>query len=188
MPSTELDVSLVRAQFTDRRRVYDWMISPGIVEFMMGPPTFPDIPVPDFSTFCDDYVDHFWTHEDPARGRVFLIETGGTKVGCVTQNALVRTGDGLIGCELDIWLAGAEHTGNGYGRKAIRAMCRLIRDELSVEVAFLQPSARNPRACAAYAAAGFVRSPLDINAAAIHFQTAPDASDSVFFIRRLDRS
>jgi RimJ/RimL family protein N-acetyltransferase len=145
--------TLTRPVLGDRPRVHRWLTSPGIVEKMMGPPTFPEIPAPDYRTFCDDYVARFWTHEAPEQGRLFLIEAAAGAVGCIIHNDVVMTPGGSRACELDLWLAGPEFVGRGYGRAAILAICDLIAGELHVAEAFLQPSARNPVALAAYAGA-----------------------------------
>ncbi len=182
------DITLTRPTLADRERVHRWLTTPGIVEKMMGPPTFPEIPVPDYETFCDDHVAHFWTHEAPEQGRLFLIEASAGPVGCIVHNDVVVTPGGSRACELDLWLAGPEFIGRGYGRAAILAMCELIARELRVVEAFLQPSARNPIALASYAGAGFARSPLAGDEAAAYYRTRPDYADSVFFVRRLDQA
>lgn len=152
----------------------------------MGPPTFPETPIPTYEEFCADYIQHFWTHEDPPAGRMFIIVSGGEKVGCITQNEIVKTPDGRRAVELDIWLAGPEVLNRGYGRQALRAMCELVKEEFDVDVAFLQPSSRNEAACAAYAAAGFTRSPQPAAEAARRYRTRLDTSDAVFYVRELD--
>ena len=185
MSKPPADIRLIQPTLDDRALVYGWMVAPGIGDRMMGPPTFPEIPVPDYDTFCDDYVRHFWTHEAPERGRLYLIEAAGGRVGCIAHNDLIVTDDGTRACELDLWLGGPEHIGRGYGRAAISAICDLIAADLAVEEAFLQPSARNPIACAAYQGAGFTRSTMTANEAAAHYRSGPDYEDSVFFVRRL---
>jgi RimJ/RimL family protein N-acetyltransferase len=181
-------ISLTRPTLADRARVHGWLTTPGIVEKMMGPPIFPEIPVPDYATFCDDYVAHFWTHEAPELGRLFLIEAAAGAIGCITHNDVVVTAGGARACELDLWLAGPRFIGRGYGRAAILAICELIARELRVSEAFLQPSARNPIALAAYVGAGFSRSPLPGPEAAAFYRTRPDYADSVFLVRRLDEA
>jgi len=185
MSPSHPDIRLERPSLDDRPMVYRWMTAPGIVERMMGPPTFPEMPVPDYATFLADHEDHLWTHDTPEQGRLFLIEAGDERVGCIIHNDLVVAADGKRACEIDLWLAGPEHVGRGYGRKAIVAICEIIAGELDVELAFLQPSARNPIACAAYAGAGFARSPLGAAEAASFYRTKPDYPDSLFFIRKL---
>lgn len=165
--------------------VYDWMTSPGIVEHMMGPPAFLDVPVPSFAEFCEDWDPSFWTHRAPERGRLFLIEADGLRIGCIAHNDLVTTATGQRAVELDIWLAGPTVTGRGFGRRAIGALCGVLREDFAAQEAVLQPSARNLAACRCYAAAGFSRSGLSPHDAAAHFRTVPDYHDSVFYVRQL---
>jgi RimJ/RimL family protein N-acetyltransferase len=161
------------------------MTTPGIVEHMMGPPDFPEIPVPSFDEFCADWEEHHWTHVEPERGRMFIAAADGELVGCIAQNEVVTTGDGARAVEIDLWLADPQLIGRGYGRKAILALCDRVRLELGVEEALLQPSARNAIARRSYAAAGFLPSLLWPAAAAGHYRTQPDYADSVFMTRRL---
>src|SRR5687767_14093926 len=174
---------LLRPTLSLRKTVYDWMTTPGIVEQMIGPPTYPDIPVPSYKQFCTDWTVPHWTHEAPELGRVFLMAADGDLVGCTAQNGVVIAGDGRRTAELDLWLAGPALIGRGYGRRAISALCDLIADDLGVETAFLQPSARNVVAQRSYAAAGFARSPMNPREAAAFFKTEPDYFDSVFFVK-----
>lgn len=66
-------VTLAAPRLADRERVWQWMCAPGIVQNMMRPPVFADHPVPTFAEFCDDWLPHYFTHEAPTRGRLFLV-------------------------------------------------------------------------------------------------------------------
>ncbi len=178
------EVRLIAPALEDRGRVYEWMTTAGIVERMMGPPEFPDSEVPSYEEFVDDWLPHFWTHESPERGRGFLIEHEGVAVGFVAHNDVVTTAAGERAAELDMWLRRPEDTGRGIGPAAIQAIVELLKD-LGVEVAFLQPSARNGAAIRAYEKAGFSRVALDADDAARHFKTEADYADAVFLTRRL---
>src|SRR5690606_26302809 len=116
-------ITLLKPTLDDRRRVYDWMTTPGIVERMMGPPLFSDVPVPTFTEFCADWPDPIWTHAEPEIGRMFIAADDGEHVGAIAQNAFVVTGAGARAVELDLWLAGPELIGRGYGRRMILAVC-----------------------------------------------------------------
>lgn len=183
-PSTP-SVILAAPALEDRRRVYDWMVTPGVIEHMMGPPRFPDVPVPSFAEFTEDWVEHYWTHAAPESGRLFLIVHADEQVGIVAHNDVVTTAGGERASELDMWLRGPGETGRGLGPAAIEALVARLARELRVEAAFLQPSARNPRAIRAYAKAGFAPAGLDAAEAAAHFRTEPDYGDSVFLVRHL---
>lgn len=178
------EIRLTAPTLADRAMVHAWMTAPGIVERMMGPPLFPEVPVPTLREFEGDWERPFWTHERPDAGRMFLIEAAGKRVGAIAQNELVTTEGGRRAAEIDIWLSSPEVLGRGFGRAALRALCALLAGD-GVEEAFLQPSARNPAAIRAYAAAGFERSPLPGPEAARHYRTVPDYPDSVFMVRAL---
>lgn len=151
---------------------------------MMGPPTFPDVAVPDFAEFCEDWVEEYWTHAAPTEGRLFVIEHQHEAVGVIAHNAVVTTPDGERASELDMWLRGAEYIGRGFAQAAIAEVCRLLESELRVDVMFLQPSARNPRGIRAYERAGFVAVAMNCEQAAKYYQTEPDYCDSVFLACR----
>jgi RimJ/RimL family protein N-acetyltransferase len=176
---------LLRPTLPLRETVYGWMTTPGIVEQMMGPPTYPENPVPSLEEFCRDWTVPHWTHEAPERGRLFLMAADGDLVGCIAQNEVVTAGDGRRAAELDMWLARPELVGRGYGRRAITALCDLIARDLAVKTAFLQPSARNVIACRSYAAARFVPAAMGVREAAAFFRTEPDYPDSVFYVKSL---
>lgn len=180
------DLCLTIPTLADRAMVHGWMTTPGVVKRMMGPPLFPEIPVPTLAEFETDWERHFWTHDRPEAGRMFLIEAAGNRVGAIAQNEFVTTTDGRRAAEIDIWLAGPEMLGRGFGRAALRTLCSLLAD-MGVDDAFLQPSARNPAAIRAYAAAGFARSPLAAAEAARRYRTIPDYRDSVFMVRTVAR-
>ncbi len=162
------------------------MTTPGIVEQMLGPPTFADHPVPTFQEFCADWVASYWTHAEPELGRVFLIFAEGERVGMLAHNEVVRLPDGKRCTEIDTWLRGADVLGRGFGSRAVTQLCRRLAVELQLDVAFLQPSARNQRAIRAYSKAGFERSRLSGPAAASCYQTELDYHDSLFLVRSLE--
>ena len=179
---------LRRPSLDDRPQVYRWMTSPGVVEQMLGPPTFPDQAVPTYEDFCEDWLAHYWTWETPERGRGFLVIEEDERVGFLAHNDVVRLDDGRRATELDTWLRGPDVIGRGLGPRAIDRLCLLLVRDLAVDVAFLQQSARNPRGIAAYEKARFRRVALDATAAAAHYHTQPDYADSVFLARDLART
>ena len=161
------------------------MTTPGIVERMMGPPDFPDSEVSSFEEFTDDWVENYWTHTSSLRGRLFLVVSAGEAVGVIAHNDVVTTMAGERASELDMWLRGPEYTGRGIGGGAIAALLPRLAEESRVEIAFLQPSARNARAIRCYEKAGFSPVGLGSAEAAAHFRTEPDYADSVFLAQRL---
>jgi RimJ/RimL family protein N-acetyltransferase len=180
-----LGLTLRPATFEDRPAIHAWMTAPGIVESMLGPPLFPDVPIPNLETFVADWEPYHFTHEDPELGRMFVMERDGRAVGLIAQNTVVKTAEGERCAEIDLWLANAEARGRGYGSTALSVLAARLDHELGLDSIFLQPSARNPNAIRAYLDAGFrpvLRAPED---AARHFATTPDYHDSVFLEKKL---
>lgn len=181
----ELGFWLRPATLDDRDATYAWLTSPGVGENFMGPPRFPDVPVPTLEQFREDWEPHHFTHEAKERGRMFVMEREGRSVGVVAQNAVVTNGSGERCAEIDIWLANAELCGHGYGSTALSLLSAQLEEELGLDSVFLQPSARNPKAIRAYLDAGFRHTGLATTEAARHFATVPDAEDSVFLELKL---
>lgn len=180
---------LAQPTLDDRAQVFDWMNAPGILEFMMGPPTFPDVEPPeDLDEFCEDWVDHYWTWAAPEKGRAFIMRHDGEAVGFIAHNDVVTLEDGRRATELDMWMSGPRATGRGYAPMAVNQLCDRLVAELKVDVAFLQPSARNPRSIRAYEKCGFERIPGDAKSLAAAYGTSTDYFDSVFMARVLART
>lgn len=111
----------------DRKAIYTWLAHSDITAEMMGPPRFPELPVPSWEAFLDDYLPHYFTDTDPGRGRCFIIEAKGRPVGQITYNEIDRSTQSV---ELDIWLAGSHCCCKGYGTDAIRTLCRYLEEYL----------------------------------------------------------
>src|SRR5690348_8303951 len=87
----------------DRRLIYEWLAHSDVSHTMLGPPTFPERPVPTWEEFQADYAAHFFDDSAPELGRCFLILARGEPVGQVSYNDIwVR--EGRRQTELDIWM------------------------------------------------------------------------------------
>jgi len=151
----------------------------------MGPPTFPDAPVPTWEAFCDDYRMHFFDGSAPLLGRSFVILVDGEPVGQVNYNDIEERG-GLRRTELDIWLRAERFCGHGYGSDALETLCTHLAREFGVRQFVVQPSARNPRAIRAYEKIGFVRQDLTPEQALAEWGPR-DYHDSVVMVKTLDQ-
>jgi diamine N-acetyltransferase len=120
---------------------------------MMGPPQFPDHPIPTWEEFCTDYSDRFFCPEGDGFGRIFVIGAGQREVGCISYDGLDKW-HGLA--ELDIWIGSSANWGHGWGSMAIRDLSERLLRQPEVEYLIMRPSRRNARAIAAYRKAGFV--------------------------------
>jgi RimJ/RimL family protein N-acetyltransferase len=150
-------VTLRPARESDRRAVYQWLAESDVTRSMMGPPLFPDSPVPTWDEFCADYAPHFFDGTRPMVGASFVIEVEGDALGQINyeMNALARDT-----AELDIWLRSEDVTGRGYGADALVTLTRHLQETMGVTEFVIRPSRRNPRAIRAYEKAGFVEQPI----------------------------
>ena len=146
----------------DRRTVYHWLARSDVTPSMMGPPRFPDHTVPTWEDFCRDYRSFYFDGSRTRHGRCFIIQVDGRDIGVVCHNA-VR--DGMT--DADIWLCAEAVCGRGFGSDALRLLADHLHRRMAVTRMAVAPSARNPRAIAAYVKAGF--------------QAVPAASVSRFF-------
>ena len=124
---------------------------------MMGPPTYPDVPLPTWEEFCRDYAPHFFDGSRSDRACSFIIEVDGESVGHINYDGLDT--DRSI-AELDIWMRSRTCCGHGYGTDAMVVLVRHLRERFAVETFIVRPSRRNQRAVRAYNKAGFRSSPL----------------------------
>jgi diamine N-acetyltransferase len=169
----------------DKRPAFEWMTMSDATPSMIGPPHFPEQPLPTWEEFLADWVPHYWDHNDPERGRVYIITRDGESVGLCAHSEVLPLEDGRRAMELDIWLRSLADTGQGTGSEAIRLLCQLIHDELDISVVVMQPSRRNPRALRAYEKSGFADTGLGPEEGARRFSSIPDYKDSVWLLREL---
>lgn len=124
---------------------------------MMGPPEFPEAPIPTWEEFCADYLPYFFDGSRPQAGRSFIIEADGEPVGHICYSR----GDELEDfAELDIWMRDSSSCGHGWGTQAIVNLCDHLHTTFGTRELILRPSARNTRAIRCYERAGFARLPL----------------------------
>ncbi len=141
---------LRKAAEADRRTIFEWLAHSDVTPSMMGPPLFPDTSVPTWAEFCEDYRPHYFDDSQIRQGRCFVIVVDGIDVGVICHNAL--RGDTT---DIDIWLRSEADCGKGIGSDAIRTLTDRLNLEFGIKRIGIAPSARNPRAIAAYRKAGF---------------------------------
>ena len=155
--------SLIRlrpATPADRRAVYEWAACSDLTATMMGPPDFPENPVPTWKQFCDDYGPQFFDGSRPQRGRSFVIERHDTAeaVGHISYDC---HGARPRFAELDMWMRDSSCCGHGFGSEALRLLSDHLHKTLGISEMILRPSARNVRAIRSYEKARFVRMAID---------------------------
>jgi RimJ/RimL family protein N-acetyltransferase len=144
-------ITLRPALMNERELIYHWLTGSDLAPEMVGPPQYPEIPVPSFKEYCLEFGPEFFmgTDTDKEGGRVFMIELLGKPIGQCNYRVVAP---GIA--HLDIWLAGAEYTGWGYGSAALRLLIDYARAQ-GAEHCIVRPSARNLRAIRTYTKAGF---------------------------------
>jgi RimJ/RimL family protein N-acetyltransferase len=166
----------------DEPQILEWLLGSDVTPSMLGPPLFPERPVPLREDSSERLDSHYLNGTAPELGRCFLILVDGEPVGQVTYNDIMER-DGLKRVELDIWMRSEASCGKGYGTDALDALCRYLCDKFGVEEFMVQPSARNPRAIHAYEKVGFKRLELPMKSAR-ELWGPNDYRDSVYMVRK----
>jgi RimJ/RimL family protein N-acetyltransferase len=174
-------VVLRAATADDRQMIFDWLFRSDVTPAMLGPPLYPERPIPPPGKPGEGYDPHYFDNSAPELGRCFLILVDGEPVGQVNYND-IHEREGRRRVELDIWLRCEACSGKGYGTDALNALCHHLHECFGVVEFLVQPSARNPRAIRAYEKAGFVRLDAPVEAAREHWG-AGDYFDSVYMVR-----
>ncbi len=176
-------VTLRPAAPEDERAILDWLYHSDLTHTMLGPPLFPERPIPPPGERDEGYEPHYFDGSAPELGRCFLIRADGEPVGQVNYNDIHERG-GRLRTELDIWMRSEACCGKGFGTDALDALCGYLHERFGVVEFLVQPSARNPRAIRAYEKAGFRR--LDLPIAEARSLWGPsDYADSVYMVRAI---
>ncbi len=176
-------VTLRPAAPEDERAILDRLFRSDLTPTMLGPPLYPERPIPPPGEVDEGYEPHYFDGSAPELGRCFLILADGEPVGQVNYNDIHERG-GRRRTELDIWMRCEASCGKGYGTDALDALCRHLHERFGVVEFMVQPSARNPRAIRAYEKAGFRRLNLPIDEARSLWGPS-DYADSVYMVRAI---
>ncbi|MBN1415743.1 MAG: GNAT family N-acetyltransferase [Bacteroidales bacterium] len=147
-------VTLRPATLADRRPIFDWLTNSDLTKFMMGPPIYPDSPVPTWEEFVNDYKEYFFDSTKPHLGRCFVIEVNDEPIGQINHDK-ISSADGST--ELDIWLKSSKYINKGYGTDAIITLNNYLADKYRCKKFIISPSKRNHAAIRAYEKAGFIK-------------------------------
>ena len=145
-------ITLRPATQNDRLDIYRWLAASDVTACMMGPPTFPEVPIPTRDEFFSDYAPYFFDRSRPHCGCSFIIEAKSKAVGHINYDGL--DAERSI-AELDIWMRSQDCCGQGYGTDAIVALMRHLYIDFAVKNFMVRPSRRNQRAIRAYKKIGF---------------------------------
>lgn len=175
-------ISLRFAGEVDRHKIFEWLVHSDLTPSMMGPPDFPDHPIPTWEEFNREYDESFFDNSTPEMGRFFIIVAGGEDVGVISYSRISPDRQ-LV--EMDIWLRAEEFCGRGIGSSALIELCEYLRAHHGFIEFLARPSSRNQRAVAACRKAGFEEIQMT-PAQQTKLYGAPDYEDAVVMIKVMD--
>lgn len=146
-------LTLRPATLQDKKKIFNWLAHSNLTSEMMGAPNFPDIPIPTWEEFCEDYVDHYFDNSQPLKGQCYILIHNGEEIGQINHSEIVAE---TKSTEFDIWLADRKFTGKGFGTTAIKILCDYLDKSFDCQTIYIAPSRRNVGAVKAYQKAGFV--------------------------------
>jgi RimJ/RimL family protein N-acetyltransferase len=147
-------VKLRPATTADRRPIFDWLTNSDLTGHMMGPPNYPDSPIPTWEEFKNDYKEYFFDSSKPFLGCCYIIEVNSEAVGQINHDKISNIDNST---ELDIWLRSKDYINKGYGSDAINTLCDYLVQKFGCKKFIISPSARNKVAVRAYEKAGFIK-------------------------------
>lgn len=151
----------------------------------MGPPNYPDHPIPSWEEFCDDYTLSFFNSSGDGKGRNYIIVINDDEIGTIGYDLLDKENDSVV---LDIWMTSKKYCGHGYGVDALNALCNHIHRTFGITNYIISPSARNRRAIAAYRKAGFEYASTMTNEKQQIMFGESEYDDNVIMIKQLGNS
>lgn len=184
MKITGSKIELKPAQESDREKIYIWLTQSNLTFSIMGPPDYPDHPIPTWEEFCEDYTLSYFSTSGDGKGRNYIIVVNNEEIGNVGYDLLDKEKDRVV---LDIWMRSEKYCGHGYGSDALNTLCDYIHKNYDITNFIISPSARNERAIAAYKKAGFkVIKTLNKEEQRKEFGQA-EYDDNILMIRRLKK-
>jgi RimJ/RimL family protein N-acetyltransferase len=169
-------VTLRPATLNDRKPIFDWLTNSNVTKFMMGPPTYPDSPIPTWNEFLNDYKEYFFDSSKPLLGRCYVIEVNSEPVGQINHDKIYMAD---YSTELDIWLNCSKYMNKGYGSDAIVTLCDYLTNNFKCKKFIIAPSKRNIVAIKAYKKAGFVETDI------VHDWFLVDYYDTIILIKNV---
>jgi diamine N-acetyltransferase len=146
------NIKLRPATLADRRKIFEGLTRSDITPSMMGPPDYPDHPIPSWEEFKEDYRPSYFEEHTDTPGKNFIILAGTAEVGTIGYDNLDWQKGSV---DLDIWMRAEEYCGCGYGTDAVDSLVNYLHSTYGVNEFRVDPSARNTRAIHAYRKSGF---------------------------------
>jgi diamine N-acetyltransferase len=181
--ATGSKVSLRHAEPADRERAYEWYARSDLTSSFLGPPLYPEHPVPGYEAFCDDYLPFFFDGTRPFDGRALIIQAERADVGFLSHGPICLLHDVV---EIDLWFAARTLCGRGRGAEALALACAWMQSTYGIDRFLLRPSRRNVHALRAIRRAGFRETDLAAAQVIDQLQLAPgEYADEVLLFRTL---
>lgn len=145
------------ATLQDKKKIFKWLAHSNLTSDMFGPPNFPDIQIPTWEEFDNDYLDYYFDGSQPMKGQCFILIHNGQEIGQINYNEIDTN---TKSTEIDIWLADRQFTGKGFGSEAIKILCNYLDKSFNCKTIYIAPSRRNSNAIKAYKKAGFIETDI----------------------------
>jgi RimJ/RimL family protein N-acetyltransferase len=145
-------IELIPATLNDREDIYNWCFHSETTKSHAGLPVFPNVVIPTFDEFYEDYVDYFFTGTVPENGRGFMIAHNDETLGFISYTCFHLKPHKA---ELDIWLNSEANCGRGFGTDAIVSLSDYLNKTLGICEFIMRPSVKNVRAIKSYQKSGF---------------------------------
>lgn len=165
------------ASLRDKAKIFDWLTASDLTAEMLGPPKFPENPIPSWEEFDKDYADYYFDGSEPMKGRCFIVQYENEEIGQINYNGIDIVNKLT---DIDIWLAKKQFTGRGLGTEAIIKFCDYLYKSLNCKTVYVAPSKRNTNAIKAYVKAGFKETDY------IETSVVKDYYDTVILVRKAE--
>ena len=109
--------------------------------------------IPDFEEFARDWKEYYFDGSQLEKGRCFTILLNEKPIGQVNYNDINRKNNSV---ELDIIIPEDINKNKGYGTDALKTLAKYLFQNMDIELCWIEPIAKNPRAIRAYEKAGFI--------------------------------
>lgn len=147
-------VYLRTAEISEKEKIYRWLCLSDTTAMHMGPPDYPESPVPDRESFDRDFEDFYFLEKGRSKGAVLIISSDREEVGCLCYACFHLKPEAA---ELDIWMKARKYCGKGLGPQSLHLLVRHLFESLGIRYFLIRPSEKNTRAVTAYEKAGFQR-------------------------------
>lgn len=147
-------IKIRHARPDEKKKIYEWLCLSDTTSMHSGPPDYPDIPIPDWETFQNDFEDFYFQESGQNKGSVIIIENDRKEIGCVCYACFHLNNNKA---ELDIWMKARQYCGKGFGPVALQKVIEYLQKEKGIQKFLIRPSEKNNRAIKAYEKAGLHR-------------------------------